>query len=324
MNGEPQRCENGIVPKLRSNSFNFVIGEALAWSEGQPCPLLAQHPGFDRARTLWLALQGEIRLCRTQTSDFSREELLEIKDRYGQLYVDVSRKLAPDDFAKDLRKLSERDICRSCSFRAECGGAWRALTTDVFSQDEARLLQLLRGLRGRILDIGCGDGPYLRALEASAVAGDLSYLGIDPDEQRLAVLGERYPWAEFRAVPAEAGFDGLEGSFDHLLVLRSFNHIADPRHTLKQALARLSRSGTLTIVDNVAFGLVRRGDAARRAEAGPAGHEHFRNADAGQAIEILRGLPLEVLEVRDVNPSSSNQWLVHFKVSPNSALELNS
>ncbi len=175
-----------------------------------------------------------------------------------------------------------------------------------------------------MLDIGCGDGPYLKAIEAAVLAGRVHYIGIDPDAQRLAVLSERYPWAEFRALSAESGLAGLEGSFDHVLMLRSFNHLRDPRHTLIQALARVPRSGTLTIVDNVAYGLVRPMTAARRAEASPAEHEHFRNADARQAIALLEGLPLELVEVFDVNPASSNQWLVHFRVNPTSVLEPNS
>lgn len=319
-----EEVQVNAAPRLRSNSCNFVIGEGVAWPTGEACPLLVSRPHLDRASTLWLGLPGQIRLCRTQTSDFSRTELLAIKDRHGQLYVDVSRKLAPDDFARDLRKLREFAECGSCSFRAECGGAWRAVAADVFSRDEAKLLALLAGLRGRVLDIGCGDGPYLRVFERAVLAGELEYVGIDPDAQRLAVLRERYPWAQFQALPIETGFEGLSGGFDHLLVLRSFNHLKDPRSTLKQALARVSRSGTLTIVDNVAFGLVRRSASARRAEAGPAEHEHFRNADAGEALELLAGLPIELVERWDVSPTSSNQWLVHFRVSQVSALELNS
>ncbi|MCB9588999.1 MAG: class I SAM-dependent methyltransferase [Polyangiaceae bacterium] len=309
---------------LRSNSCNFVIGEAVAWPKGQVCPLIQAKPRLNRASTLWLSMPGQIRLCSTQTTDFSEAELLAIKDRYGQLYVDVSRKLAPDDFARDLRKLRELSVCGPCPFRTECGGAWQALSTDVFSHDETRLLGLLAGLKGRILDIGCGDGPYLKAFESAALAGELEYVGVDPDAQRLAVLAERYSWARFQPVPAECGFDALDGSFDHLLVLRSFNHLEDPRSTLKQALARLSRSGTLTIVDNVAFGLVRQRAIARRAEAGPAEYEHFRNADADQAIALLDGLPLELVERWDVSPATSNQWLLHFRVSQASAPELNS
>src|SRR5580704_16491263 len=50
-----------------------------------------------------------MRAFRTETTDFADAELLAVKEALGQVYVDVSKKLAPDDFARDLRKLRQRD-----------------------------------------------------------------------------------------------------------------------------------------------------------------------------------------------------------------------
>jgi hypothetical protein len=75
----------------------------------------------------------------------------------------------------------------------------------------------------------------------------------------------------------------------------------------------LKPGGTLTIVDNVAFGLVRNAEQASRAEAGPAEFEHYRNDDATRPAEIAERMGLVALERRDVGRSTSNQWLVRFQ-----------
>jgi len=86
-------------------------------------------------------------------------------------------------------------------------------------------------------------------------------------------LAARWPWANVRVGEAES----LEGTFDHVLLLRSWNHLRDPKRALERIVAVLRPGGTLTVVDNVAFGLVRSRAQAERAESGPAVHEHFRN-----------------------------------------------
>lgn len=291
----------------------------IPWPAGSPCPLAGRHPGHDRARTVLLRLRDRARVCSTQTGDFDQSELELTKDKHGQLYVDISRKLAPDDFSRDLRKLQELAECKGCGDRPRCGSAFQASSLDVFERDEAGLLRLLRGLRGRVLDVGCGDGPYLHALRPRVEAGEVEYCGIDPDAARLAVLSSRHPWASFRALAVD-DVSQLGGAFDHALVLRSFNHLKHPRAAVEAILALLPHGGTLTIVDNVAFGLVRQPLAARRAEAGPAEHEHYRNVDAAGALSILQHLPLRLSTLAEVSPATSNQWLLHLTVDSTCSL----
>ena len=76
----------------------------------------------------------------------------------------------------------------------------------------------------------------------------------------------------------------------------------------------LRPGGTLTVVDNVAFGLVRGRREARVAERGPAVFEHFRNDGAAEAHALIaRAAPsLALVERRDVSPATSNQWLLRY------------
>jgi len=192
---------------------------------------------------------------------------------------------------------------------------------DVFTRDDAEVRSIVAGLRGRVLDLGGGDAGYLAALAVREDAGSIDYVCVDPDEAALAVLASRYPFARFIAGRAEDLDDAL-GEFDHVLVLRSYNHFADPGLVLAGALARLRVGGTLTIADNVAFGLVRSAAHATRAETAAGNRfEHHRNdgaAEAARVVEELLSVPrddkrsLRLLLRRDIGPRTSNQWLLRY------------
>ncbi|HVY46294.1 MAG TPA: radical SAM protein [Minicystis sp.] len=297
----------------RSNSYTFAPERDVAWPAGAPCPLLGETAPFDRGRTLFLRLRGRLRLVRTETRDFTDVELLATKEELGQVYLDVSTKLAPDDFRKDFSKLTRSAACEACPARARCTGAWVAAGGDPFGEEEARVAALVAGLRGRVLDLGCGDGRYLEHAAPAARAGELDYLGVDPDASRLAALASRFPFARFDARRAE-DVDAGPGAFDHVLVLRSYQHLEDPDEALGRAAAALRSGGTLTVADDVPFGLVRAGPHAARAAASRAnGFEHRRNEDAARAAKRLARLPLRLVERRDVGPSTSNQWMLRYE-----------
>ncbi len=303
-----------VTGRPRPNSYNFVPERDIARPPGAPCPVRADGTSpYDRGRTLFLRLKDRMRLFRTETRDFSDEELFGVKENAGQIYLDVSTKLAPDDFAKDLRQLRRSSECEVCPERPRCTGAWEPVPIDVFSRDDRAVLDLLAGLSGHVLDLGCGEGPYLEALARRASGGHITYVGVDPDPQRLAVLASRHPFAKFVQGRAEELGEEL-GMFDHVLALRSVNHLEDPARAFDAAITRLRPGGTLTLVDNVAFGLVRGRAHAARAEAAPENRfEHFRNDDAARAARHLEGKPLRLLERRDVGRGTSNQWMLRYE-----------
>jgi SAM-dependent methyltransferase len=98
------------------------------------------------------------------------------------------------------------------------------------------------GLRsgGSVLDVGCGTGALARRLTG------LGYevTGIDPSDGMLAVMRERSPGVRaVRGSGAELPFD--PDSFDVVLSVATFHHIADPaavRATLAE-MTRVSRPG---------------------------------------------------------------------------------
>lgn len=298
----------------RSNAYHFVPERDVARPAGAPCPIKSDGTSpYDRGRTLFLRLADRMRLFRTETRDFSDEELLAVKETAGQIYLDVSTKLAPDDFAKDLKKLVPSSECRRCEKRPVCTGAWEPLREDLFTRDDALLRGMVAALEGRVLDLGAGEGPYLDVLAPKIAAGNVEYTVIEPDVGRLDVLARRAPGATLVAAKAEELPEDL-GLFDHVLVLRSYNHFASPDAVFRRAIGALRPGGTLLVADNVAFGLVRGLAHARRAErAETNAFEHYRNDGAEEAHGLLSRYPLELRDRRDVGPLTSNQWLLRYE-----------
>lgn len=303
----------------RSNSWNYEPVMDIARAAGAPCPLAgpdggaASGPGeVDRARMLLLRLRDRMRLFRTRSEDFADDELLHAKEQLGQVYADVSSKLAPDDFARDLKKLALARECRACARRADCCGCWVRVPGEPFTRDDEQVREILRKLEGSILDVGSGEAPYVEALAEKVRAGRASYLGLDPDAARIELLAARHDWARYR-VGTLSDLAGGSDRFDHILVLRSYNHLPDPDADMDIAVQLLAPGGTLLVVDNVAFGLVRTREHVRRAESGPAVFEHFRNDSSLEAARLFAGRPLSLLRRHEVGPATSNQWLLHYE-----------
>ena len=302
----------------RSNSWNLAPVADVSRAPGAACPLASDAERLAAVmnavppeRLAFLRLKDRMRLFASATRDFTDAELARAKV-LGQLYLDISRKHAPDDFSADLRKLVLERECSSCQLEPHCAGCYGAQAADVFARDERRVREILRGLRGGILDVGAGHAPYAGELEGSVRGGGARYLAVDPDASRLALLQSRLPWVQLRVgTLEEVAREGL--SFRHVLFLRSFNHLPDPERTLAAAIALLEPDGTLLLVDDVAFGLVRTREQADRAEAGPATFEHYRNEASAEAHERIERLGLVLLERQDVTPSGSNQWLLRYR-----------
>lgn len=308
---------------MRANAFNYVLERALADGVADhTCPLRDDGPTpWDRGRDLVVRHRGRVALYRAHTRDFSDVELQAIKLERGQVYLDAGPgKDAPDDFARDLVPLDRAAVCRGCPHHDACTGLWEPAFEDRFTRDDAEVRAILAGLRGTVLDLGCGHAPYLDVLAPLAQAGALRYLGLDPDPEAIAALRHRAPWASLHVGTGEALPPAeITGPLDHLLVLRSWNHLPDPATTLAALAPRLRPGGSLLVVDNTAFGLARGRAHARRAEASAAAHEHHRNDDLSDAARLLATVPTlrtRPLVARPVGPGRSNQWLLHLEVQP--------
>jgi MoaA/NifB/PqqE/SkfB family radical SAM enzyme/SAM-dependent methyltransferase len=306
-----------VIRSDRSNSFNWIYEAMVSLDDGGECALLgaAGVTPWERGRDLFVRHDGKVARYRAETRDFSDAQIAAIKHERGQVYLDVSRKLAPDDFARDLVQLGRSDWCGDCPHHDDCTGMFEPRFTDVFTRDDALVISHLESLRGRVLDLGCGELPYAEALRAAASSGRLEYFGIDPDSTAVARLRAAHPWGRFEVGTAESLDAHLEANerFDHVVILRSWNHLADPDLVIASALRRLRPGGSLLVVDNEEFGLARTARRAGRAQSAPLLREHHRNDRAEQAwqrLSTVAGSGLRLVRRVDVGPDRSNQWMV--------------
>jgi SAM-dependent methyltransferase len=105
-----------------------------------------------------------------------------------------------------------------------------------------RLDQVLVHLphRGRVLEMGCGAGRFLRAIHLHRP--ELELVGADVSRHALEILSQTSPeietrWVEDTSLPAAGG------EFDAILAMDVLEHVADPDHTLAEIRRVLAPGG---------------------------------------------------------------------------------
>jgi MoaA/NifB/PqqE/SkfB family radical SAM enzyme/SAM-dependent methyltransferase len=308
-----------VHDRPRANSFNYVFETLVPSTGSQRCRLRDDGVSpWDRGRHLFVRNGERIGRYRAVTRDFADVEIMTIKHELEQIYFDRSHKDAPDHFPTDLIPLRRSSLCAPCPERPRCTGLYEPLLEDLFTRDDQTVRVLLASLRGDVLDVGCGEGPYDDVLAPLARAGQIRYVGFDPDVATLARLRARRDWGELRAGHAEAPpLDDAERArgFACVLVLRSWNHLREPMRALSELVALLAPGGTLVIVDNGAFGLARSAAQAARAESSPAQREHYRNDGPDEVHQLAARLPVRLIDRHDLSRQTANQWLLRYERS---------
>ena len=289
------------VVRPGSNSFVFAkTGASLPLPAGpRRCPA-----GAAPADTVFLASRGRLWAYRTAPADFSPAEIAATV-RLGQLYTTRRGKHMALHHGRDLIKLRPAASCSACARRDGCSRILRPSPQNVFAPLESILERIVRGLRGDVLEVGCGAVRFLMILAAAARAGRLRYTGIDPELPK-----KRVP-AGMRLVQSDIeSFSAPDASFDHILVLRSYDHIRLPSVAFPKLRRLLRPGGRLTVVDGTAFGLLL---PRTPPNARPGEFQHYRNHDSRQARVLLEAFGFKVTREIPVEPAGGNEWLLEAK-----------
>jgi 2-polyprenyl-3-methyl-5-hydroxy-6-metoxy-1,4-benzoquinol methylase len=302
------------VPERRAiaNSFNYVRQDVTLAPAAEPASCPADRaPGVHPTRSLYLAGDGALTQYRTDTADFSPDEVQSVKQRYGHLYLDRSPTAALDDFVTSIRRVAPDPYCDPCTRRERCGRRFREVEAPPFERDERWIAGWVGRLRGRVLDVGCGEQLYRAQLAPLVRDGVVEYHGLDPDERALGELRRAIPLGHYHLGDIEQ-FEHRAGYFDHVLCLRALHHVTDLREALARMVALTRPLGTLLVAECVPFALLRDAAQVEFADRQPrAGHQHLRNWDSWEVLPFLRLHSLRTIYHRPVSAQTNNQWLLH-------------
>jgi MoaA/NifB/PqqE/SkfB family radical SAM enzyme/SAM-dependent methyltransferase len=230
-------------------------------------------------------------------------EMSEVKFSRQQLYLNISGRARGLDFRTAFMRLAMHEACSECELRHIRAGVFVPVEGDAFAHVQEMEKHWLSRLRGRVLDIGCGRPMFPELLQQMAAEGLIEYLGVDPCPDCPAGLC---------AVAGDfESFDWTGEPFDHIIMLRSYNHFKDPRTVLKKAAALAAPGGFLHIFENGLFAMLNR-DVVDDKQ--PDAHQHYRNHFSEQVINLLACFPeFEVSEHKPVKPHAANQWFLSLR-----------
>lgn len=173
-------------------------------------------------------------------------------------------------------------------------GAWSLSGLKI-----ARALRALAGTEGRILELGCGGGQYLRALRRKRPDLELFAVDLDPMAAQTAgkISGLECRVADVASLPYPQGYFSAVLGFDIL------EHVPDPDRVLKECARVLAQGGRLHFYvpceGNPGTVYVRRGHALKAKWGG-----HQQQFTTSDLISRIERVGFKMCDVRH-----SDYWL---------------
>jgi len=116
----------------------------------------------------------------------------------------------------------------------------------IYDINFASLERSISYIRGRVLDVGCGEKPYQQMIESHCT----QYIGIDlPDSPHLQHKVKADVYANARTLPFQAD------SFDTIVCFQVMEHVPEPYQMLKEMHRVLRAQGHLILTTPFMWGL---------------------------------------------------------------------
>jgi SAM-dependent methyltransferase len=297
---------------LRANSFNYELIREVQPFHLEPgnCSARSLPSARNPVRSLLLVHDDSVSLYESPTRDFTDQEIARVKDELQQVYADDHENAVLNEFTSNVRRIRIDAGCPTCPDRPTCCGAFRVDPEPPFAREERWLAKEVSRLRGRVLDVGCGDLLYRDELASLIERGEIEYHGLDPDEGALERIRQLGSGGTLHHGQIET-FSFAPGYFDYVLVFRSLNHFRDMTRAF-EVMSKLMRvHAQMVLCDSPPFAMLRTRKQVEYADDNaPLGHEHYRNWTSHQVVEFLKRFPFRVDVHRPVSAKTSNEWIV--------------
>ena len=174
-----------------------------------------------------------------------------VEEDVGRLYTNYFTHV-PDVSAKKQRNLKSRlknsTLAYAFDYPERIPEGWvrvfgKMLSKSHFIQERlGRSIMWLNGRwRGRLLDIGCGNGRFLAQMRKLG----WSCVGFEPDPVAAEVARKRHRLEVYHGLLRETGLQ--KGAFDIITMSHVIEHLPDPSRTLKICHQLLKENGLVVI-----------------------------------------------------------------------------
>ncbi|MCX7942900.1 MAG: radical SAM protein [Deltaproteobacteria bacterium] len=303
------------IKGVKSNSFDYIrLDKEIDINKPtKNCEIYLRYPFDNPNRYLFLNTKGRTYLYYTDTNSFSDDDIKRTKIERQQLYIDISKKTALDDFRRDIKQLKLDTFCETCSNIDRCAAFFSVSNDLPFAREERWLKEEIKRLKGKVLDVGCGDMRFYKDLINKLLSEKkIEYFGIDIEQNSLNELKKEIPYAiTIKSAIEEFSFE--DEYFDYIFLLRSLNHFYDV-HKAFNNISRLVRNyGMIIIAECVPFALLRDPKKIElvRDSSRPL-FEHYRNWSSEEFIQFIRQnkYPFKLDTHKPVQKGTSNQWII--------------
>jgi SAM-dependent methyltransferase len=176
-----------------------------------------------------------------------------INEDIGKLYEEyVTHDIVqgePTLFAKVETMLQSEELMTSCGYQSDntnifvkLYGRFRSMFGYRLETVESSVMWLKASERGRLLDVGCGNGLFLKKMR------DLGWqvAGVEPDPKAVQVARNQHGLQVSQGMLMDAGLQ--ENSFDVVTMSHVIEHVPDPIELLRACHRVLKPGGKLVAV----------------------------------------------------------------------------